>query len=614
MEKYEKLIASKIHKNPCILLTAPTGTGKSTFIPQLIEKHFSNMKVAFIQPRRLAVLNIFHFLQNKMKISYKIRHAKKIKKDAQIIIMTDGIFIREIMAGKKYDFVIIDEIHERSIRTEFIMLYLKQSPVHKLLLMSATVTSTDIENFFNCKRIDLKINNFHAKVYYENENVPDYLVASYYRIKKILLNESKNKSKIKDVLVFLPGEEEILEMKKMLKRLGIDPFLVYSSITYVADQKNKNNNLQKLFQKREDNEFNVILATNIAETSITIPNIKYVIDTGVHRTKIFKNVNYIGLRQISKESADQRKGRCNRITDGICYRLYTQNVYDTMENMVPEIQRCDIADFLLWMLSLNMKLFHVDFLTYPFKENVKNALEFLIQINALKMIQNKSYTNDDFKNIINSKKIIEFEPQITNFGLEILKYPLDVKLANFLQISNNYSCGIPAAKIIALMNEENHNFLIKPQTYDLLSLHDLINMYLDEEVEGIVNQYTKKICENTFSEDLIDTKEKLFDKYKFCKENKINIKVLDRCILTFNQLKQKAYGNILENLEKAFSDSFQHNLSILQNDSSYLTEYGRIVFIHPSSYFFKKRVKKIVFADILCTTKAYVRIVGRFLP
>lgn len=606
--------------------------------------------------------------------------------------MTDGLFIKEILSGKTYDFVIVDEVHERSLRTEFILLYLQKNKFEKLIFMSATVTSTEIETFYKCKRINLRIKGYRSEVFYEKEPVPDYLFAAYYRIKKIIISELHNENpSTRDILVFLPGEEDILEMKKMLKRLGINAILVYSNATYDTDKdqrfltekrykntrycnpkkydgsfnneeeniqtyetysSNKNktktssikdqvdteyssnkkkrmtansyeddkikplqteeffqNDLENLFVKREDKDLKVILATNIAETSITIPNIKYVIDSGLQKTKIFHNINYMGIQEISKESAEQRKGRCNRIADGICYRLYTEKNFAHLKSMIPEMMRCNISDLFLWLLSVGIDPLRTNFISKPSKKTALMAYEFLFEIGAIKMVKKQEQHSllKRFEKTLNQMLI-----SITSYGKELIKYPLDVSLAHFQIIANKMSCGLIAAKIIALVSEENHNFLLKPMKSDILSLLDLFNIFLDEE-DGVPNQYNPQVANLDPTDELIETKKECFDKFHFLRKNKINISALKRAALTFKQLSTSATGKVTQNIEKAFSDSYKHNLTLSQPDGSYKTMDGTTLFIHPSSFFFRKKMKKIVFVDVLCTNKPYMRIIGRFI-
>lgn len=664
MEKYEELIYNKISGNKSLLITAPTGTGKSTYIPVLLNKRFADCTVALIQPRRLAVLNIYSFLKDKIHhLNYKIRHSFREHKNGKITIMTDGMFIKDVINGKTYDIVIVDEVHERSIRIEFVLMWLRKVKINKVIFMSATVEDTDIERYFKCERLDLNVKGFSAKVFYESEAVSDYLISAYYKIKSILMGKYKNeeekskkngsiiKKEVKDVLVFLPGEEDILELKKMLKRLGLDAITVYGNVNYDFITKKKDIKDSEEREVREKIPFckkmyasssgesprRVILATNIAETSITIPNVKYVIDSGVQKTKIFKDVNFMGIQKISKESADQRKGRCNRITDGICFRLYTKEEYDNFEKMVPEIAKCDISDFILWMCVMKMDFLKWKFLVYPRRESVKRAMEFLIGIGAICISENEGNEreSDDEENIRNVsmgslinkcdqknrknnlKKEMENKNviiQISRYGRKLLEYPLDAKLSNFFRISNDLSCGRCCAKIISLINEENFNFLVNSKKRDILSLLDLMDAFLQEESDGIENQYCDfKNKLDPFGNNLIEDKVKIFDHFKFCQDNQINMKALKRCVLTNKQLQRRAKGSLSQNIEKAFSESFKHNLSVLQKDGSYKMKSGLCVFIHPNSYFFNKRAKRIVFFDVLCTSKFYVKIVGRYI-
>ncbi|ELA47583.1 hypothetical protein VCUG_00906 [Vavraia culicis subsp. floridensis] len=680
MDAYEDLIYNKILENKYLLITAPTGTGKSTYIPTLISRRFPTYTVAIIQPRRLAVLNIYTYLKHRIRhLNYRIKHSRKEHKDGKITLMTDGMFIKDIMSGKKYDMIIVDEVHERSVRIEFVLMWMKTVNVKKAIFMSATVDDCDVERYFGCERVDLRIKGFRAHVFYEKEAVSDYLIAAYYKIKGILTgmdvgsekdgtankrkeklellgglqaSKAKNVACVRDILVFLPGEDDILELKRMLKRLGVDAVAVHSSTNYehiTSSSRKDGYDRERQDECREDTNktelpARIILATNIAETSVTIPNVRYVVDTGVHKTKIFKNVNFMGAQRISRESADQRKGRCNRLADGVCYRLYTEDEYNNMSKMVPEIMRCDLSDVVLWMCAMGMDVLKWAFLVYPRRENVKRAIEFLTEIEAVCVLKSEKKVKErdtkkenELRNVAHGmhncqevkkqrdKKecadghsrgsVDNFTIKITSYGLKLVTYPLDAKLSNFMHTANDLSCGKLCAKIVSLINEENCNFLVNPKKYDILSLLDLMNAFLQENDSGAYNQYLMKqdAAPDPYGDTLIDGTERTFDKLKFCKDNQLNIRALQRCALTNNQLQKRAKGVLVQNVERAFSKSFKHNLSVLQKDGSYKMRSGQSVYVHPSSYFFNKRVKKIVFVDVLCTSKFYVRVVGRYL-
>lgn len=670
MDSYKEKILKTIDNNKVTLIVSPTGTGKSTIIPSMLLNHYKNKRICLIQPRRLAVLNIYNYLKNKIKINYKIRHFKNIQKDSRLTIMTDGMFIKEILNSKNlfYDIIIIDEVHERSLRIEFIMMYLKYCEVFKVVLMSATVfklenskenssninmidkenTNTGLENFFNPKKLILKIKSHKLQIFYEKEPVNDYILASYLKIKEIIQKEKNNPSR-KDILVFLPGEEEIMELKEMLKRIGINGIPCLSRTIYdtvdlkeneITQCKKENkspektsigansidNFLNNLFKNNNTN-LKVILSTNVAETSITIPNIKYVIDSGIQKIKIFKNdINYLGYCKISKESADQRTGRCNRIGMGICYRLYTQETYKNMENLKPEILKSDLCDFLLWISQIEMNVLTVNFISYPTRACVKKGISFLMEIGALSMVKNnekkelKCRINKIYDKIgfTRNKNHIENENyffRITNYGKKLLKYPFDTKYAHFLETSNKLKCGILAAKIISLISEENYNFLIKNDKMDIFCLLELMNSYLkymnydSDPIKKIDDFYEKDIIYDKIENEQNLKKDSNFISY--LKEKKINISALKRAFLSFKQIQSFCMGNNLNNLEKAFSIAFKHNLSFF-NDGSY-KKGDEKVFVEPKSYFFKKRIKKIVFVDVVCKEKAYCRIVGRFI-
>lgn len=569
LEKYEKELIKKLETINPLIITGPTGSGKSTFTPILLNRLYPNKKIVLIQPRRIAVISLYNFLKEKIPIKYKIRFEKKLN-ESNITIMTDGMFLNEYLYKEYYDIIIIDEVHEKNLRTEMILAILKNNIIKsKIILMSATLEIKKLELFFKADVFKFKGNQFPCKVVYETEPVSDYITYSYLKVKNIIEtyfsnlqlinqdNDDDDNNNNKDILIFLPGEEDINDLFRLLKRIPyIKAIKLFSTV-------NKSEELKVFLPSKE---IKVILSTNICETSITIPGIKYVIDTGLCKIKIFNGIEYFGITEITKESADQRKGRCNRMESGVCYRLYTEESYNKMKRGTPEIQKSNLDFFILYFLALknNLNIKEMEFLDLPNNENLKISISFLKKINALK-------TN---------------KLEISLFGLKLMKFPLEISLSNFLINSNKLNCGIEAAKCISLISQSNFNFMEQIRESSLIDILYLVNLF---------NDYLISI-----------------DKLEFCDSKRIKLVGMQRAELIYNQISKSAKGNDLNKLELAFSNSFNHNKSIIQTNGGYKLR-DKIIYISPNSYFFSKRCKQIVFVDVICTTKNYCRIVGKYL-
>lgn len=653
IEKHTSEILRVIDKSKVTLIKGPTGCGKSTYVPLILDK---NKRIAIIEPRRIAVTSLYNTLSKVIHyVGYKMRFNKKISDSTNMMIYTDGTFLNDDI-NKEWDYIIVDEVHERSVRIDLILNLIKNKNC-KIILMSATVDTDKIQKYFNAGVYEIQGQSFPCKIIYSESPVSDYIIESCNIIKNIINNKEitnnnstgivnrdedmelswlyekcdrrkktekekkenksvavqkysekgiKDHNKIKeknnqinviknqnnnsnctdnkDILVFLTGEEDINDLEQLLKKfLSIKIYKIYSNLN--DDDQNK------IYEKCDLRK--VILSTNICETSLTIPGIKYVIDCGLVKTKVYDGINYFGIVPISKESSDQRLGRCNRTGPGVCYRLYTNDF--RLNSLIPEIKLADLSKPILQLISKNINIFKFDFLDYPTQLNVKRALNFLI-----------------------IKKLITENLKITKLGLQILSYPFELNLSCFYQNCIDNDLGYYGSILVSLISLDNYNFLTSNQKEDICEKNDKgFNTNFDHpyNLEHNINK------ENKLKNSITDIKYliELFigfveskNKQSYCKNKQVSIKNLDKAHRIFKLLNKNKKGNV-ELLEKIFSKSFEYNLSVKQTDGGYKhLETGNVVFIHPSSLFFKKNEKKIVFVDVLCTTKEYVRIVGKY--
>ena len=583
IENYSSEIIKCIENSKHVLIKGPTGCGKSTYIPLLLNNN--KHKIAVIEPRRIAVMSLYSTLFKVTKnVGYKMRFNKKIKHDDKIIIFTDGAFLHEGI-DSNYDYIILDEVHERSIRMDMILCLLKQTK-SKVILMSATVDTKRIMNYFDAKLFEIPGESYPCDIIYSESSVSDYILESYNIIKEIVMSkdvknlsrnnsiawlDKSNKNKDcytinnnRDILVFLTGEEDINDLFVLLKKiLDIKVYKIFSSL-------NDEEQL-KIYQKSTIRK--VILSTNICEISLTIPGIKYVIDCGLVKNKIFDGINYFGIVPISKESADQRLGRCNRIGPGICYRLFTEEMYNNLSNLTPEILIANLSKPILQLIHKKIDIFNFSFLDYPTQLNVFRSLEFLY-----------------------NKKLINENMQITKQGIRILRYPFELNLSCFYDDCINSGLGYYGSMLVSMISIDNYNFI---KNLDMVQGKNIDKEMFTTDIKYLINIFSNFLNAKV--------------KKEFCKINEISLKNLDKAYKIFKGLNKNKNGNV-DLLEKIFSKSFDYNLSVREQDGSYKhVASGRKLYIHPTSNFFKKNIKKIVFVDVLCTTKEYIRIVGKYL-
>lgn len=638
---YRSQILKTIESNVVTIIKGPTGCGKSTFIPILLAKRY---RIAVVEPRRIAALSLYENIKAHCDAGYKIRFSKR-NTGAQVCIFTDGMFLNE-----KWDFdvVVVDEVHERTVRMDAILSILKrrlcgfivdkngggctEKGVTRVLLMSATVDTHPLEKYFCASLLDIKCNTFPLNVFYEERPVSDYVLASFVKVKEIL-RESRNATgrrkvlgmeikyserscsatrkchaiptaghkeahkedpRCEDVLVFLPGEEDINDLYVLLQGiLDINVFRIHSTLSD-RDQ-------QAMFAPSSLRK--VILSTNICETSLTIQGVGFVIDCGLQKVKMhealfskalskektpytqcdqekgFCYISLIGIVPISKESAEQRAGRANRLGAGTVYRLYTAESYQGLKKPVPEIKTADLRTVLLYLIDHGVNILNLDMIDLPTRRNFRASLTFLLCMEFIEINYMHSAIKEEIDDIFdtipsavraaNSRDdatCSDANISITMLGRKMLIYPLDVHLAYFFDLCCAAGIQDTGAMLVSLISLDNYNFLQKRSGNDIHNLLQLFKLYLLGEVQ---------------------------------------MKGLDKARKIYMQL--RAENKSQEGAVVAvFSQAFRYNISTRERNGSYRHEQSGMIFHARSSE------KRIVFVDLVCINRTYARIVGKY--
>lgn len=579
IEKHQAAILKTIKENRNIIIKGPTGCGKSTFIPFLLK----DKRVAIIEPRRIAVTSLYNTLSSIIEnVGYKMRFNKVLNEKTTMTIFTDGSFLNCIQ-DLNYDYIIVDEVHERSVRTDLILSILKANYRNKLILMSATLDTTKIGNFFKAFTYEVPGDSNPIDIKYLDSPTSDYINESYLTVKRILKTRSSDEKK--DILVFLPGEEDINDLYKICKKI---PSILTTKVHSTMGDKEQ----MKIYE--ESPLTKVILSTNICETSLTIPNIKYVIDAGLFKNKIFDGISFLGIQPISRDSAIQRMGRCNRLGPGVCYKLYTAT--QPLSVYLPEILRSDLTSFFLFVINMKKNILNLDLIDSPPIKNVILALEFLISKACVQIFYEGSKF-DSFESLEKSltEKFTTFiDPSViiknttfktTNYGRKLVSHPFEVDLAHFYEQCVDSKVGYYGSIIVSLISQQNYNFL---------------------------DGQSEKISDILYLIDLFEAYQAAQDKQDFTFKKGIPFKGLDIATKIFKTLNSSKDGD-LDLVQRIFSRCFAHNLCVRNNDGAYtMVRNNQQLFIHPSSGFFKRKDPKIVVVDLFCSTKVYSRIVGKF--
>ncbi|MDO8349695.1 MAG: ATP-dependent RNA helicase HrpA, partial [Gallionella sp.] len=424
-------LARAISGNQVVIVCGETGSGKTTQLPKICLTLGRGVlgAIGHTQPRRVAARSVATRIAAELKtelgglVGYKVRFHDKVSPDTVIKLMTDGILLAEIHSDpllKKYDTLIIDEAHERSLNIDFLLGYLKQllprRPDLKLIITSATLDADRFARHFGALVVEVSGRSYPVETRYrplqvsdegEAQNVPQAVSAA--------LDELAAGGLRGDVLVFLPGEREIRDTAEALRKhhpKGIEILPLFSRLSAAEQDK-----VFKTGAKRR-----VVLATNVAETSLTVPNIGYVIDCGlarVNRYSIRQKVEQLHVEKISRAAANQRAGRCGRVMSGVCLRLYGEDDFLLRDEFTdPEIFRVSLATVILRMSALELgDIAEFPFIEPPTPRMIADGYQLLSELNA-----------------------IDEERKLTPLGHELAKLPLDPKIARLLLAGRQYQC------------------------------------------------------------------------------------------------------------------------------------------------------------------------------
>lgn len=459
-------LLSHLKKFPVTVLQGETGSGKTTQVPQfLVEGGYCDdgKMVCCTQPRRIAAMSVAKRVAEEMDVTlgnhvgYTIRFEDRTSEQTVLKYMTDGMLLREAMSDPNltsYSAIVLDEAHERTLSTD-ILLGLVKTVLEKrddlrVVIMSATLDAAKFQDYFNgAPLLSVSGRLFPVEVFYSKEPEDDYVEAAIRTAVEVY-----SKCPPGDILVFLTGEEEIEECCKKIeeevrrfeRRCGpVNVLPLYGSLPPDRQQRVFTPPPPPLFRGGPCGR-KIICATNIAETSLTIDGVVYVIDTGFTKQKIYNprcRVENLTVQPISRASAKQRAGRAGRTRPGNCYRLYTKEDFEeSLEDKThPEILRSNLCNVVLHLKKLGIEdLVHFDFIEPPAPESLMRALELLNYLGAL----------DD-------------EGDMTEFGSKMSEFPLEPESSAALIKSPKFKCSEEVLTIVAMLSAAQNCFIRPPR-------------------------------------------------------------------------------------------------------------------------------------------------------
>jgi HrpA-like RNA helicase len=574
-------------------------------------------RMAVTQPRRVAAISVAKRVADEMAASgyesdvmdglvgYRVRFEDATCDRTLIKYVTDGMLLREAILDpllKEYQVVVLDEAHERTVQTDILFGVVKRAQRRravlrrplKVLVMSATLAADSFSRYFDAAKVlYVEGRQFPVRVMYTPEPEPDYLDATLIAITQIHLREPAG-----DVLAFLTGQEDIDALQRLLeeraRKLPEGTMAMRVCPIYSALPPEKQ---LKVFEPAPDERTRkVILATNIAETSITINGVRYVVDCGLVKARGFNartGVDALLAVPVSQAAARQRAGRAGREAPGTCYRLYTEDAFESLdEQALPEIQRCSLDHVLLQLKALRIDdVVNFDYLSPPPLDAIRGALKRLLLLGALAP-SDGALT----------------EP----LGRAMAHFPLTPMFAKTLFESRSFSCVAEVLTVTAMLSVDSVFYAPRAERHaadkakmrfrakhgDHLTLLNVYEAFVEEK------QRTRR---------------------EFCRQNFLNLRTLNKALAVRRQLagyclqlgiepSLSCFGSAdpadrdPQPVRDCFVSGFFLHTAVRLPDGQYrnLAD-GNTVYLHPTSVLFQAKPACVIYTELIFTTKAYMR-------
>ncbi|KAG7087465.1 hypothetical protein E1B28_013431 [Marasmius oreades] len=606
----ERLIEA-VKEHQVLIVVAETGSGKTTQIPQYLHEAgytTGGMKIGCTQPRRVAAMSVAARVADEMgtKVGYEVGYSIRFEdctSDKTIIkYMTDGMLLREFLTEPdlaSYSALIIDEAHERTLSTDILFALVKDitrfRPDLRLLISSATLNAEKFSEYFDdAPKFYVPGRTHPVDIHYTPQPEANYLHAAITTVFQIHTTQPKG-----DILVFLTGQEEIEACHENLQETARTLGNKIAELVICPIYANLPSEMQaKIFEPTPEGARKVVLATNIAETSITIDGVVFVIDPGFVKQNSYNprtGMSSLVVVPCSRASANQRAGRAGRVGPGKAFRLYTKWAFknELQEDTVPEIQRTNLGMVVLLLKSLGINdLIGFEFLDPPPGETLMRALELLYALGAL---------ND--------------RGELTKLGRRMAEFPVDPMLSKAIISSEKYECTDEVLTIISMLSESGSLFY-RPKDKKL---------HADQARQNFVRPGGDHFTLLNVWEQWADTNYS----QQFCYEQFLQFKSLSRARDIRDQLaglcerveivvQSNLNSNDITSIQKAITSGYFYNTGQLQKggDSYRTLKTNHTVYIHPSSSLFQHQppIKTVLYYELVMTSKSYMRQIMEIKP
>ncbi|WP_118868054.1 ATP-dependent RNA helicase HrpA [Haemophilus haemolyticus] len=603
-------IQKLLSEHQVIVVAGETGSGKTTQLPKMcLELGLGNLgMIGHTQPRRIAARSVAARIAEELEtelgslVGYKVRFNDQISDDTQIKLMTDGILLAEIQTDRflnQYSCLIIDEAHERSLNNDFILGYLKQLLPRrrdlKLIITSATI---DVERFSkhfnNAPIIEVSGRTYPVEVRYRpvvEEDDQDQLQGILNAVDEL---QAEGRG---DILIFMNGEREIRDTAEALQKRNLKHTEILPLFARLSAQEQN-----KIFHPSGLNR--IVLATNVAETSLTVPGIKYVIDPGTARISRYSyrtKVQRLPIEPISQASANQRKGRCGRVSEGICIRLYSEEDFNSRSEFTdPEILRTNLASVILQMTALGLDDIEAfPFVDAPDKRHIQDGIKLLEELSAFEMIRTKT----------GEKR------QLTAVGRQLAQLPVDPRLAKMLLGAVSQGALHEVMIIVAALSiqdprerpqekqqasDEKHRRFADKKS-DFLAFLNLWRYLQEQQKELSKNQFRRQ-CQKDFLNYL-----RIREWQDIYHQIRLTVREMG---LPINSEKAE-----YQQIHTALLSGLLSHIGLKETEKQqYLGARNAHFAIFPNSVLFKKQPKWVMAAELVETSKLWGRMVAEIEP
>jgi len=626
-------IIDAIRNHPVVVVSGETGSGKTTQLPKFCLEAGRGVDgvIGCTQPRRIAAITVANRIAEELgektgeSVGYKIRFTDKSSPSSYIKLMTDGILLAETQSDRflnEYDTIIVDEAHERSLNIDFTLGILKtlvrRRKDLKLIITSATIDTEKFSRAFdNAPVIEVSGRMFPVDVLYEPPAASDdddagHVDAAVRAVEKL----QRERPYGGDVLVFMPTEADIRETCELLEGrdfTGVTVMPLFARLS-AGEQ-------SRVFSSIRGRK--IIVATNVAETSITIPGIKFVVDTGLARILQYSprtRTTALPVAPISRSSADQRKGRCGRVQNGVCIRLYSEEDYENRPRFTPpEILRSNLAEVILRMISLRLgEIADFPFIDPPSAKHIQDGYDLLLELGAIAPAKGKKRSGEKYR--------------LTDRGRIMARMPLDPRLSRMLLEARENDCLDEITIIAAALSiqdprerptekqaeaDAKHAKFTDPES-DFAALLNIWRRYHEKWSEVKTQNQMRKYCKENFLS---------FKRMREWRDVRHQIRsILEETVESglwpvasgespaTNHQPPTTNHNPQTAIHQSILSGFLSNIAVKKEKQIFTATKGRTAMIFPGSGLFKKPPEWIVAAEMVETSRLFARTAAAIDP